>query len=75
MQYCRIWSSMAAIRRGVNTRDMSPRSIVCIGGSSNIITPGGISKSDFTSSRMSLRLLEKVCQFDSAFCCLPVPPW
>ena len=54
-QYRRIWSSMAAIRRGVKTRDISPRSIVCMGGSSNIITPLGMSKSDFTSSRMSLR--------------------
>ncbi len=44
-QYWRIWSSMAAIRRGVNTRLISPRSMVCIGGSSNIITPVGSSNS------------------------------
>jgi hypothetical protein len=66
-QYCRIWSSIAAIRRGVNTRDIKPRNIVCMGGSSNIITPGGMSNFDFTSSRMSLRVLEKVCQSDNAF--------
>ena len=57
---------MAAIRRGVNTRDISPRSMVCSGGSWNIITPGGMSNSDFTNSRMSLRVLEKVSQFNSA---------
>jgi len=66
MQYCRIWSSMAAIRRGVKTRDISTRSLVCAGGSSNIITPLGMSKSVLISSRMSLLLLENVCQFDSA---------
>jgi hypothetical protein len=38
-----------------------------MGGSSNIITPGGMSNSDCTNSRMSLRLLEKVCQFANAF--------
>ena len=67
MQNCRIWSSTSAIRRGVKTRDISPRSIVCTGGSSNIITPLGMSKSDFISSRMSLRWFEKTSQFDSAF--------
>jgi hypothetical protein len=65
-QYCRIWSSMAAIRRGVNTRAISPRNMVCSGGSWNIITPGGMSNSVCTSSRMSLRLLENVSQSDSA---------
>ncbi len=55
MQYRRIWSSISAIRRGVNTRAINPRSMLWIGGSSNIITPLGMSKSDFTSSRMSLR--------------------
>ena len=54
----RIWSSIAAILRGVNTRDISPRNIVWMGGSSNIITPLGMSKSDFTSSRMSPRIRE-----------------
>lgn len=66
-QYRRIWSSISAIRRGVKTRDIRPRSIVCIGGSSNIMTPGGMSKSDWTSSRMSPRLLENVSQLASAF--------
>jgi len=62
----RIWSSISAILRGVNTRPISPRSMVCTGGSSNIITPLGMSKSELTSSRMSLRELENVSQFDSA---------
>jgi hypothetical protein len=66
MQNRRIWSSISAIRRGVNTRDIRPRSMLCTGGSSNIITPSGMSKSDWTSSRMSLREFENVCQFDSA---------
>ena len=39
-QYWRTWSSSAAMRRGVNTRDMRPRCIVCTGGSSKRITPG-----------------------------------
>ena len=67
MQNRRIWSSISAIRRGVKTRAINPRSMVCTGGSSNIITPLGMSKSDFTSSRMSLRELENVSQFASAF--------
>jgi aldehyde dehydrogenase (NAD+) len=46
-------------------RDMR-RNIVCSGGSWNIITPGGMSNSHCTNSRMSLRLLENVSQFDSA---------
>ena len=62
----RIWSSISAIRRGVNTRLISPRNMVCTGGSSNIITPLGMSKSEFTSSRMSLRELENVSQFATA---------
>ena len=66
MQNRRIWSSISAIRRGVNTRDIRPRSMLWTGGSSNIITPLGMSKSDWTSSRMSLREFEKVCQFDRA---------
>ena len=66
-QNCRIWSSISAIRRGVKTRPISPRNMVCTGGSSNIITPLGMSKSDLTSSRMSLRELENVSQFASAF--------
>ena len=57
---------MAAIRRGVNTRDIRPRSLECSGGSWNIITPPGMSNFDFTNSRMSLRRLEKTCQFASA---------
>ncbi|GAB4724745.1 hypothetical protein MOKP126_43530 [Mycobacterium avium subsp. hominissuis] len=66
MQYCRIWSSSAAIRRGVNTRDIRPRSTVCSGGSWNIMTPPGMSNFDWISSRMSLRRLENTCQFASA---------
>ena len=65
-QNSRTWSSSAAIRRGVNTRDMSPRCIVCSGGSSNRITPGGSSTPALMMSRMSLRVLENVCQFSSA---------
>jgi hypothetical protein len=57
---------MAAIRRGVNTRDISPRSVVCSGGSWNIMTPPGISNLDWINSRMSLRRLEKTSQFASA---------
>ncbi len=62
-----IWSSISAIRRGVNTRPISPRNMVCTGGSSNIITPLGMSNSELTSSRMSLRLLENVSQSAIAF--------
>ena len=40
--------------------------MVWIGGSSNIITPLGMSNSDCTSSRMSLLELENVSQSDSA---------
>ena len=58
---------MAAIRRGVKTRDIKPRSIEWTGGSSNIITPGGMSNSEFINSRMSLRELENVRQSLSAF--------
>ena len=64
---------MAAIRRGVNTRDISPRSIVCSGGSWNIITPPGMSNFDLISSRMSLRRLEKACQFASALLDVGMP--
>ena len=41
--------------------------MVWSGGSSNIITPGGMSKSALTMSRMSLRVFENVSQFASAF--------
>ena len=41
MQYWRTWSSSSAIRRGVNTRDRRPRCSVCVGGSSNMMTPPG----------------------------------
>ena len=54
------------MRRGVNTRDMRPRCIVCVGGSSNRITPGGSSTPALMMSRMSLRVFENVCQFTSA---------
>ena len=55
------------MRRGVNTRDMSPRCIVWVGGSSNRITPGGSSTPALMTSRMSLRVLENACQLTSAF--------
>jgi len=44
----------------------SARNNEWVGGSSNIITPGGMSKLDLTSSRMSLRRFENVSQFVSA---------
>ena len=66
-QKSRTWSSSAAMRRGVKTRDMSPRCIVCTGGSSNRMTPGGSSMPALMMSRMSLRVLEKICQLTSAF--------
>ena len=65
-QNWRIWSSISAIRRGVNTRLIKPRNMVCTGGSSNIITPLGMSNSELTSSRMSLREFEKVSQSATA---------
>ena len=55
------------MRRGVKTRDIRPRCIVCSGGSSNITTPDGSSKPALMISRMSLRVLENVCQLTSAF--------
>ncbi len=42
-QNARISGSSAFIFFGVNTRDSNPRCIVWIGGSSKMITPGGIS--------------------------------
>ena len=66
-QKSRTWSSSAAMRRGVKTRDMSPRCVVCSGGSSKRRTPGGSSTPDLMMSRMSLRVLEKVCQVSRAF--------
>ena len=66
-QNSRTWSSSAVIRRGVNTRDIRPRCIVCSGGSSNMTTPGGSSMPDWMISRMSLRQFENVCQSTSAF--------
>ena len=55
------------MRRGVKTRDMRPRCVVCTGGSSKRMTPGGSSMSALMMSRMSLRVLVKVCQSSSAF--------
>ena len=55
------------MRRGVKTRDMSPRCMVCSGGSSNRITPGGSSTPALMMSRMSLRVFENTCQLTSAF--------
>ena len=42
-QSSRIWASRPATARGVNSRDTMPRCIVCIGGSSKMNRPGGIS--------------------------------
>ncbi len=61
-QKSRIWSSSAAMRRGLKTRDMSPRCSVCSGGSSNITTPGGSSTPALMMSRMSLRVFENTRQ-------------
>jgi hypothetical protein len=61
-QKSRTWSSRAAMRRGVKTRDMSPRCIVWTGGSSKRITPGGSSTPARMMSRMSLRVFENDCQ-------------
>ncbi len=41
--------------------------MVCTGGSSNRITPGGKSTPDRMMSRMSLRVFENVPQSTSAF--------
>ena len=55
------------MRFGVKTRDRRPRCIVCSGGSSNRITPGGSFTPALMTSRMSLRVFENTCQFTSAF--------
>ena len=52
-QNARIWSSSSLIRLGVNARDTSARCIVCTGGSSLMNTPGGMTGSALTTSRMS----------------------
>ena len=49
-QNSRTFGSISAMRRGVNTRDSSPRCRSCSGGSSKMIEPGGISMSAFSSS-------------------------
>ncbi len=49
-QNSRIFGSMAAIRRGVNTRERRPRCSSWVGGSSKMIEPGGTSMSAFSSS-------------------------
>ena len=41
--------------------------MVCSGGSSNRITPGGSVTPALMTSRMSLRVFEKICQLTSAF--------
>ncbi len=55
------------MRRGVKTRDMSPRCMVWTGGSSKRITPGGRSTPALMMSRMSLRVFENTFQLTSAF--------
>ena len=67
MQKSRTSLSSSAIRRGVNTRDIRLRCIVCTGGSSNSTTAGGISMSARMISRIGLRELENVRQFTNAF--------
>ena len=54
-QNSRIFGSSAATFFGVNTRDRRLRWMVCVGGSSKISTPGGISMSALMSSRMPPR--------------------
>jgi hypothetical protein len=65
-QYARTWSSSAFIRRGVKTRDISPRCVVWTGGSSQRITPLGTSMFALTISRMSPREDDIVRQSTSA---------
>ena len=55
-QSWRIWGSSSAMLRGVNIRDSSLRWIVCVGGSSKITVPGGISKPDLSIPRVTPRL-------------------
>ena len=54
-QNSRIFGSSAFIWRGVNTRESSARWMVCVGGSSKINMPGGISMFALISSRMPPR--------------------
>ena len=54
-QNSRIFGSSAFIFFGVNTRDSSPRCRVWIGGSSKMMTPGGISMFGRISSRIAPR--------------------
>ena len=51
-QSSRIFGSSAATFFGVNTRDSRLRWIVCVGGSSKMTTPGGISMSALMISRI-----------------------
>jgi hypothetical protein len=53
MQNVRTLSSISRIRLGVNARDTRARWMVCSGGSSLMNTPGGITGSALTTSRMS----------------------
>ncbi len=52
-QKARTFSSNALIRFGVKTRETSARWTVCNGGSSLMKTPGGMTGSALTTSRMS----------------------
>ena len=54
------------MRRGVNTRDSSPRYFAWTGGSSHRMIPVGRFIPDCTTSRMSPRDDENVCQSTSA---------
>ena len=56
----RIFGSRAATFFGVNTRDRRLRWIVCVGGSSKMTTPGGISMSALMISRTAPRPEMKV---------------
>ena len=65
-QNSRIFGSSAATFLGVNTRDSRLRWIVCVGGSSKMTTPGGISMFALISSRMPPRPEMKVVAVDEA---------
>ena len=49
-QNSRIFGSSSATRRGVKARESRRRWMVCVGGSSKMMTPGGISMSALISS-------------------------
>ena len=52
-QNSRIFGSSSATRRGVKARDRRRRWMVWVGGSSKMMTPGGMSMSALMTSRMA----------------------